>query len=103
MFPPLSETKWVNGSDERLIKLTLHGLMGPIEIKGKKYPGQVPMTSFKGLSDEEVAAVLTYVRNTFGNHAPMVRSEKVKEVRKATAAREGFYLPENLLNEHPHD
>ncbi len=103
MFPPLSETKWVNGSDERLIKLTLHGLMGPIEIKGKKYPGQVPMTSFKGLSDEEVAAVLTYVRNTFGNHAPMVTPGKVKEVRKATAAREGFYLPENLLNEHPHD
>jgi mono/diheme cytochrome c family protein len=103
MFPPLSETKWVNGSDERLIKLTLHGLMGPIEIKGKKYPGQVPMTSFKGLSDEEVAAVLTYVRNTFGNHAPMVTPGKVKEVRKATAARESFYLPENLLNEHPHD
>ena len=47
MFPPLRGTKWVQGSEERLIKLTLHGLLGPIEVKGKKYPGQVPMTQFK--------------------------------------------------------
>ena len=36
MFPPLAGTKWINGSEERLIKLTLHGLLGPIEVKGKK-------------------------------------------------------------------
>ncbi|MGJ8697537.1 MAG: PVC-type heme-binding CxxCH protein [Verrucomicrobiaceae bacterium] len=103
MFPPLTETKWVNGSEERLIKLTMHGLMGPIEIKGKQYPGQVPMTAFKGLSDDELAAVLTYVRNTFGNSAPMVTPAKVKAVREATKSQEGFYSPEELLKEHPHD
>lgn len=103
MFPPLSQTKWVLGSEERLIKLTLHGLMGPIEVKGKAYPGQVPMTAFRQLSDGELAAVLTYVRNSFKNQASVITPAKVKEVREATKARAGFYAPDRLLKEHPHE
>ena len=103
MFPPLTGTKWVQGNEERLIKIALNGLMGPIEILGKKYPGQVPMTQFKGLSDEELASVLTYVRNTFGNSASPISPEKVKAVRAATADFQGFYAPADLLLEHPHD
>jgi mono/diheme cytochrome c family protein/glucose/arabinose dehydrogenase len=102
MFPPLAGTKWINGSEDRLIKLTLHGLLGPIEVKGKKYPGQVPMTAFQQLNNEEIAAVLTYVRNTFSNNAPMVTPAKVAEVRKATNAQNGFLAPADLLKEHPH-
>ena len=102
MFPPLAGTKWINGSEDRLIKLTLHGLLGPIEVKGKKYPGQVPMTAFQQLNNEEIAAVLTYVRNTFSNNAPMVTPAKVAEVRKATKAQNGFLAPSDLLKEHPH-
>jgi mono/diheme cytochrome c family protein len=103
-FPPLAGTEWVLGSEERLIKLTLKGLMGPIEVLNKQYPGQVPMTPFGGmLNDEEVAAVLTYVRNSFGNKAPAIRPEKVKEVRTATADKTGFYSPEELLSQHPHE
>ena len=102
MFPPLTKTKWVNGSADRLIKLTMHGLIGPIEIKGKKYPGQVPMTAFKALSDDEMAAVLTYVRNTFGNSAPMITPTQVKEIRAATKDKQSFYSPDELLKEHPH-
>ena len=102
MFPPLSKTKWVQGSPERLIKLTMHGLHGPIEIKGKKYPGQVPMTAFKALSDDEMAAVLTYVRNTFGNIASPITADQVKAVREATKDRPSFYDPAELLKEHPH-
>lgn len=101
MFPPLKETQWVLGSEERLIKLVLHGLHGPIEVNGKQYPGQVPMTSFKQLPDDEIAAVLTYVRNSFGNKAPMVSPAKVKEVREATKNQNGFYLPADLLKQHP--
>ncbi len=103
MFPPLSQTEWVQGSEERLIKIALHGLLGPIEVNGKQYPGQVPMTAFKQLSDEEIAAVLTYVRNTFGNQSPMVTPAKVKQVREATKTQSGYYAPADLLNEHPHD
>ncbi|MCH7224859.1 PVC-type heme-binding CxxCH protein [Haloferula sp. A504] len=100
-FPPIAGTFWVQGNEERLIKLTLHGLMGPLEVKGVKYPGQVPMTPFAGLlDDEEIASVLTYVRNHFGNEASAITPEKVAEVRKATGSRL-FYSPEELLKEHP--
>jgi mono/diheme cytochrome c family protein len=101
-FPPLAGTAWVLGSEERLIKLTLKGLYGPIEVQGRSYPGQVPMTPFVGLlSDEEVAAVLTFVRNSFGNQATAISPEKVREVRAATAEKIGFYTPDELLQEHP--
>ncbi len=101
-FPPLAASKWVNGSDERLIKLVLKGLMGPIEVNGKKYTGQVPMTPFgELLKDHEVAAVLTYLRNSFGNNGAAISPEKVKAVRKATQGKKDFYTTEQLLKEHP--
>jgi glucose/arabinose dehydrogenase/mono/diheme cytochrome c family protein len=103
-FPPLAGTKWVLGSDERLIKLTLKGLHGPIDVLGQHYPGQVPMTPYAGLlNDDQVAAVLTFVRNSFGNEASPISPDKVKEVRAATARRTGFYSPEELLVQHPDD
>jgi mono/diheme cytochrome c family protein/glucose/arabinose dehydrogenase len=101
-FPPLTNTKWVTGSDDRLIKLVLKGLLGPIEVDGKKYPGQVPMTPFAGLlNDDEVAAVLTYVRNSFGNQGSVITAEKVKQVRAATESKKDFYSPDQLLKAHP--
>ena len=101
-FPPIAGTPWVTGSDERLIKLVLDGLHGPIEVLGQKYGGQVPMTPFKGLlRDEEVAAVVTYVRNSFGNKASVISPEQVKKVRDATKGKSGFYSPEELLKQHP--
>ena len=101
-FPPLVGTQWVLGNEERLIKLVLKGLQGPVEILGKEYPGQVPMTPFGGLlNDDEVAAVLTYVRNSFGNKASVITPEKVKEVREATKDKTGFYSPEELLKQYP--
>jgi glucose/arabinose dehydrogenase/mono/diheme cytochrome c family protein len=101
-FPPIAGTKWVTGSEERLIKLVLKGLYGPIEVLDKKYPGQVPMTPFAGmLNDEEVAAVLTYVRNSFGNKSSAISPEKVKSTRASIKDKTGFYSPEELLSQHP--
>ncbi len=101
-FPPLAGTRWVLGSEERLIKIILHGLMGPIEVLGKEYPGQVPMTPYAGmLNDREVAAVATYVRNSFGNKASAIKPERVAKVREETSEKEGFYSPQELLQEHP--
>ena len=51
------DTKWVTGNEDRLIKITLKGLHGPIEVLGKQYPGQVPMTPFGGMLNDEEAAV----------------------------------------------
>ncbi|AKD54254.1 PVC-type heme-binding CxxCH protein [Spirosoma radiotolerans] len=101
-FPPLTGTNWVSGNEERLIKIALKGLMGPIDVVGKTYPGQVPMTPFGGLlKDNEIAAVLTYVRNSFGNQAPAVLPDQVKRVRAATERKKDFYSPQQLLKEHP--
>jgi len=62
----------------------------------------VPMTPFGGLlNDKEVAAVLTYVRNSFGNKASAISPEKVKAVRAATANQSEIYNSSKLLKEHP--
>jgi mono/diheme cytochrome c family protein/glucose/arabinose dehydrogenase len=101
-FPPLEKSPWVSGDADRLIKVTLFGLIGPLEINGKKYDGQVPMTPFGGmLNDEEVANVLTFVRNSFGNQASPIKAEQVKAVRTANKGRSSFYTVEELLKEHP--
>lgn len=101
-LPPLAGTTWVTGNEERLVKLVLNGMQGPLTVLGQKYGGQVPMTPFGGmLKDDEVAAVLTYVRNSFGNKASAVSPEKVKAVRAATKDKTGFYSPEELLQQHP--
>jgi mono/diheme cytochrome c family protein len=101
-FPPLTGTKWVTGSDERMIKIVLNGLYGPIEVAGRKLNGQVPMTAFgRMLKDDEIAAVLTYVRNSFGNRASVVTADKVQKVRQATKSKTGFYTAEELLKSHP--
>ncbi|GAB3492455.1 GDSL-type esterase/lipase family protein [Spirosoma knui] len=101
-FPPLTGTKWVQGDEERLIKIVLKGMMGPIEVNGKTYPGQVPMTPFGGLlNDREVAAVLTYVRNAFGNQSSPIYPDKVKKVRASIESKKDFYSPDQLLKEHP--
>jgi len=101
-FPPLTGSQWVLGSEERLIKLTIKGMMGPIEVNGKKYPGQVPMTPFGGLlNDDEMSAVLTYVRNMSGNQALPISAATVKQIREEIKDKKGFYSSEELLKEHP--
>jgi mono/diheme cytochrome c family protein/sugar lactone lactonase YvrE len=101
-FPPLAGTKWVTGNEERAIKIVLKGLLGQIDVNGKTYPGQVPMTPFEGLlDDKEVAAVLTYVRNSFGNKASVISPEKVKIVRASVANQKEIYNVSKLLLEHP--
>ncbi len=101
-FPPLVGTQWVMGDGERLIKIVLNGLMGPIEVNGKQYPGHAPMTPYAGLLDDRgIAAVLTFVRNAFGNSAGAISPEMVKAVRAKTADKVGFYSPAELLLMHP--
>jgi mono/diheme cytochrome c family protein/glucose/arabinose dehydrogenase len=101
-FPSLEKSQWVTGDNTRLIKLSLYGLMGPLELNCKKYDGQVPMTPFGGmLNDTEMAAVLTFVRNSFGNQAAPIAPAEVQKVRAAYPGRVNFFTTEELLKEHP--
>lgn len=105
VYPPLKGSPWVTGSEERIIKLALNGLWGPIEVNGVKYDaskGVPPMTPFAALlNDQELAGVLTFVRNHWGNQAPAVEPETVTKVRAATKDRTTFWSPEELLKMHP--
>jgi mono/diheme cytochrome c family protein/glucose/arabinose dehydrogenase len=101
-FPPLAGTEWVTGNEDRLVKIILKGFMGPIEVNGKAYEGMVPMTPFEGLlKDDEVAAIATYIRNSFGNKASVVQPEKVAQIRAALKKKKDFYQSSKLLKEHP--
>ena len=101
-FPSLEKSPWVTDDATRLIKVSMYGLMGPLEVNGKKYDGLVPMTPFAGmLSDQELADVLTYVRNSFGNKAVPIQPAQVKAVRDANPGRMQLYTTDALLKEHP--
>ncbi len=79
MFPPLSETKTVNGDKETLINIILNGMQGKIIVKGEVYNQVMVPHSF--LSDKEIAAVLTYIRNSFGNNSGAITEDEVGKLR----------------------
>ena len=95
VYPSLVGSPWILGSEDRLIKATLHGLWGKMTVNGKTYDparGVPPMTAFRNLlKDEELAAVLTFVRNTWGNKAAPVNAASVKKVREQTMDRSVFW------------
>jgi cytochrome c oxidase cbb3-type subunit 2 len=82
-FPPLAGSDWVMGDKEKLIKISLYGLMGPIQVNGVDYNGvMVPPGIPPGsLTDQQVADVLTYIRNDWGNSATAVTPNEVASVR----------------------
>lgn len=104
-YPPLEEGPWLTGNDERLIKFVLKGLWGTIKVNDKTFDpstGVPPMPGFESLlTNKEVAAVLNYVRNSFGNSAPFITPEDIAEVREKIADRQNFYLVEEIMREHP--
>lgn len=89
-FPPLAGSEWVNTpGPNRIIRLILNGIQGPIEVKGQAFNGAMP--EWKGtLNDEDIAAVTTYIRQNkdWGNAggAP-VKPDQVKAIRDAEAGR----------------
>ncbi|WP_317191584.1 c-type cytochrome [Hymenobacter negativus] len=80
MNPPLAKTDYVLGDKTRLITVLLNGLKGE-EINGEDYHGVMPSQAY--LTDQQLADVLTYVRNSFGNKATAVTPAEVKAVRAA--------------------
>ena len=77
--PPLIKTKWVLGEKKQLITIILKGMDEPIEVGGEEYSNVMASHAF--LKDQEVADVLNYVRNNFGNKASGVSAAEVKTVR----------------------
>jgi mono/diheme cytochrome c family protein len=97
--PPLAGSDWVNEEGpNRIIRLILNGLQGPITVSGQQFNQGVAMPPWRDLlSDADVAAVATHIRSTWGNKAPPVKPEQVKEIRDSTAGRAAAYSPQELL------
>ena len=85
-FPPLAGSEFVKGGTERLIRIALSGLQGPVTVKGTGFntPGGMPPQGM-AMGDQDIANVLTYVRNSFGNEGTMVTKEMVAKVRDAAS------------------
>ncbi len=79
--PPLADSEWVTGPISNLILIQLRGLQGPITVNGVEYNFPAGMTPMAYQTDEQVAAVLTYIRNSFGNQASAVKPEQVTALR----------------------
>nr|HMP31853.1 cytochrome c [Saprospiraceae bacterium] len=87
----------VVGDIERLVKITLKGIVGPMSVSGKRYDGSVPMMAYeKILNDEELAAVLSFVRNSFGNRADQISPETVKKIREKYKDKKEYFTSNEL-------
>ncbi|MEM1059218.1 MAG: cytochrome c [Verrucomicrobiota bacterium] len=85
--PPLAGSDWVTGSEERLVRVLLHGLQGPITINGTTQNWSGNMVAWASLGDKQVAAVLTYIRQNWGNDSPAIMPETVTRIKEETAGR----------------
>jgi mono/diheme cytochrome c family protein len=95
--PPLDESDWVNGDTNRLIRVLLHGLQGPITVSGELYtpPAAMPgLGANPTITDKDLADIVTYIRHAWSNRSPLVEEATVEEIRAATKEREGALYTE---------
>jgi len=93
-YPPLAGSEWAQGNDERVIRIVLHGLTGPITVKGTEF-NNVMAPLGEALKDEQIANAISYVRSEWGNTAAEVTPEQVAKVRADTAGRKTYWtVPE---------
>ena len=87
LFPPLAGSDYLMADKKRSISVVTKGLTGPIEVNGKKFNQIMP--PLPQLTDEQVANVLSYVRNSWGNKGEAVTPKEVAEVRASKASPSG--------------
>ncbi|MCH2583046.1 MAG: cytochrome c [Planctomycetes bacterium] len=92
---PLAGSEWVTGSEERLLRIALDGVRGPIEVKGRRYQLELPALRHV-YGDEDMAAILTYIRGAWGNSASAITADFVGQVRSETAQRGDSWTAEEL-------
>jgi len=102
LAPPLNKSDWVTGDNSRLIKVVLYGLNGPIKIGAKVYKspeinGEMPgLASNSNFSDEDIAQVLNYIRNSWANKGDKISRESVSDVRENYKGRQRAFTEAEL-------
>jgi mono/diheme cytochrome c family protein/glucose/arabinose dehydrogenase len=94
LAPPLAGSEWVGGSPERMIRIVLNGLRGPIRVKKQVF--ELDMPSLGVLDDEQIASVVTYVRKEWGHSFSSVDATDVKRIRDATAKHDDAWTEAEL-------
>mgnify|MGYP000235857099 CR=1 FL=1 len=84
--PPLAGSEWVRGAEDRLVRITLHGLSGPVTVGTQTWNLSMPALG-GALSAEDLAAALTHIRQAWGNSSPAVTAERVRAIQAATTGR----------------
>jgi nitrite reductase (NO-forming) len=85
VFPPLAGSEWVSKDASIAVRNIVNGMQGPVTVKGVTYNSMMPPVA--GLSDKDIADVVNYVNNTWGNKGPTVTEEEVKAIKKKYADR----------------
>ena len=80
----------------RLKRILLHGLKGRVTVKGETYDGNMPAFGAR-MSDEHIAAILTYIRSAWGNAAGPISPESVAATRAATTDRRSEWTEAELI------
>ncbi|MDB6003052.1 MAG: hypothetical protein JWR15_39 [Prosthecobacter sp.] len=94
-FPPLAKSEFVLGGTERLIRITQHGLTGPVTVNGQGFNTAGGMQPFGAtMSSQDLANVLTFVRNSWGNEGTMITKEMVQKVRDEEKRAAQWTVPE---------
>ena len=99
-FPPLAGSEWVLAKEPgRVIRIVLNGLQGPVTVKDLAFDSASMIPWRDQLSDDEIAAVLTFIRSNkeWGNEALPVTAEQVKAVREKTSSRSAQWFVVDLL------
>jgi mono/diheme cytochrome c family protein len=94
-IPPLAGSEWVTGSESRLLRVILGGLTGEIEVQGEMFKGAMPGWG-PLLDDNQVAAIASYIRRSWGNKAAPVTAAAVAQLRRGSADRKTPWTAEEL-------
>ncbi len=87
VFPPLAKSDLLAKDPKRAIEIALNGLSGPVTVNGKTFNSVMPPMS--QLNDDEIANILTYVLNSWGNNGGAISKEEVQKTRASTKRPEG--------------
>lgn len=99
VYPTLVGSPWLLNSDERPIKILIKGMSGPAVIEGVAYNGNMPPVG--DWKDRDIAAVLTYARQAWGNTAEPIAEELVSKVREEIKGQTKQWTPDEILKMHP--
>lgn len=94
--PPLVDSEWVTGSEQRLARIVLNGLHGPIRVNGQLY-SSAEMPAVLTMTNDEIAEALTYIRREWGHQAASVEPATIRKIRAAVDDREEPWTMKELL------